>query len=70
MNIGDTVYWEWGNGTAEGTIEKEYTDDVTLEINGTEISRNATENEPAFLIKQSDGQPVLKSITEIESKNK
>lgn len=66
MNIGDTVTWEWGNGTAKGRINEKYTSDVTVTIDGNEVTRNASDNEPAYLIEQEDGQQVLKSASEIK----
>ena len=66
-HIGDSVEWEWGDGTASGEIVERFTDDVTRQIDGTEVKRTASEDEPAYLIEQSDGQRVLKSASEIRS---
>lgn len=66
FNEGDVVNWTWGNGTATGTIVKRYTRKITLTIKGTEVTRRASEDEPAFRIAQDDGNEVLKSVTEIE----
>ena len=63
---GTEVKWNWGSGTAKGQIETIYTEKVTRTINDTEVTRNATEDEPAYFIKQEDGDAVLKSHTEIE----
>jgi hypothetical protein len=65
LNVGTKVAWDWGNGTATGKIVKRYTGKVTLKIKGTEVTRNATEDEPAFKIEQEDGDEVLKSASEI-----
>lgn len=62
---GDRVEWDWGNGTASGEIEERFTQDVTRTIKGSEITRKASVNEPAFLIRQEDGTRVLKSVTEV-----
>ncbi|SEN00204.1 Protein of unknown function [Loktanella fryxellensis] len=64
---GDAVKWSWGNGTATGKVVKVYTRKTTLTIKGSEITRNATKDEPAYRIAQDDGDEVLKSITEIEA---
>ena len=64
---GDTVKWTWGSGSAKGEIVKRYTRKTTLKIKGNEVTRNASEDEPAFRIRQDDGDEVLKSVTEIES---
>lgn len=66
VNVGDTVTWEWGAGTATGTVKERFESDVTRTIKGNEVTRHASADEPAFLIEQDDGDQVLKSITEIE----
>ena len=66
-STGDTVKWDWGNGTGKGKIVERFTDDVTRTLQGTEVTRNASEDEPAFLIEQDDGDEVLKSASEIEA---
>lgn len=63
---GTKVEWNWGNGTAVGTIQKRYTENVSKTIKGTEVKRNASSSEPAYLIKQDDGDEVLKSHSEVE----
>lgn len=65
IKIGDTVSWDWGSGTATGTVKKKFTERVTRTIKGTEITRDATSDEPAFLIEQDNGNEVLKSVTEL-----
>lgn len=65
FNIGEHVTWKWGNGTAEGTIEERLTSKVTRTIDGNEVTRNADEDEPAYLIRQEDGSRVLKSASEL-----
>lgn len=63
---GTQVKWNWGQGTAKGKIETVYTDDVTRTIKGNEVTRNASDDEPAYYIKQDDGDAVLKSHSEVE----
>ena len=65
ISVGDTVKWEWGEGGAEGTVTEKHTSPVKLTIRGTEVKRNASEDEPAFEIEQDDGTRVLKSVTEL-----
>ena len=62
---GDRVEWSWGNGTASGEITEVFTNKVTRTIKGNEVTRNASEDEPAYMIKQSDGDRVLKSASEL-----
>ena len=64
----DKVKWKWGNGTAEVKIIEVFHEDVTKNIKGSEITRNASKDEPAYLIKQDDGDEVLKSYSEISAK--
>ena len=63
---GTEVKWDWGNGTANGKINKIYTCKTTRKIKGTEVTREASDDCPAYLIIQSDGDEVLKSHSEIE----
>lgn len=65
MQVGQKVSWSWGEGTAEGKVVEKFTEKVTKTIKGTEVTRNATEDDPAFLIEQDDGDTVLKSASEL-----
>lgn len=60
------VQWDWGTGTATGRIETVYTEKVTRKIKGAEVTRNASQDEPAYFIKQEDGDGVLKSHSEVK----
>ena len=62
---GDKVEWDWGNGTGTGKITEIYTQKRTLKIDGSEITRDASEDEPSFRIEQEDGDEVFKSSTEV-----
>ncbi|MBS1302228.1 DUF2945 domain-containing protein [Loktanella sp. SALINAS62] len=66
INEGDRVKWNWGSGTGTGKVTQKYTQKRTLKISGTEITRDASAEEPSFRIEQDDGDEVFKSITEIE----
>lgn len=65
ISVGDKVKWSWGNGTGTGEVVERFTDDVTRTIKGNEVKRTASEDEPAFMIKQDDGDRVLKSGSEL-----
>lgn len=65
FHIGDSVTWNWGNGTGSGKITDRFTSKVERTIDGTEVTRNATEDDPAYLIEQEDGGRVLKSASEL-----
>lgn len=62
---GDPVTWSWGSGTAKGTVTEVFTEKVTRKIKGKAITRNASPDEPAYLIQQNDGDRVLKSASEL-----
>ncbi len=63
---GEKVSWTWGKGTAEGKIVERFTEKVTRKIKGSEITRNASDDEPAYEIEQDDGDRVLKSESELD----
>lgn len=63
--VGDEVNWSWGDGTASGVIKQIYKERVTKTIKGSEIVRNAEEDNPAYLIEQQDGDQVLKLDSEL-----
>ncbi|MEL6450253.1 MAG: DUF2945 domain-containing protein [Pseudomonadota bacterium] len=62
---GTQVEWDWGNGTGTGTVVKVYTQKTTLKIKGSEVTRDASEDDPAYKIEQDDGDEVLKSDSEV-----
>jgi hypothetical protein len=66
MKTGDKVQWKWDSSTAEGKIVKEYDKPVTKTIKGTKVKRNASKDEPAYEIKQENGNKVLKSESELK----
>ena len=61
------VEWNWGNGTAVGQIEERFEREVKRTIEGTEVTRNGSEDNPAYLIKQDDGGKVLKLGSELSA---
>ncbi|HEY8576082.1 MAG TPA: DUF2945 domain-containing protein [Devosia sp.] len=62
---GSKVSWKWGANTAHGKIVERFTSKVTRTIKGTEVTREASQKEPAYLIEQADGDKVLKSRSEL-----
>ncbi|GGG72172.1 hypothetical protein GCM10011415_20240 [Salipiger pallidus] len=62
---GSTVEWNWANGTGSGKVVKRYTRKITLKLKGNEVTRNASEDNPAYRIRQDDGDEVLKSESEL-----
>jgi hypothetical protein len=62
---GDRVRWKWGQHWAYGRVEERFNDRVSRTIKGSEVTRNASEDEPAYLIEQEDGDQILKSQSEL-----
>ena len=66
ISVGNEVEWKWGRGKAEGKVTEKFTKDVERKIKGKTIKRKADADEPAFLVKQEDGDRVLKSQSELK----
>ena len=54
-----------GEHKAHGKIVDKFTQKVTKTIKGSEVTREASAKEPAYLIEQEDGDKVLKSASEL-----
>lgn len=67
LRVGQKVRWKWGQGTAEGKITERFESHVERTINGKTITRNATKEDPAFLVEQEDGSRALKTGSELEA---
>ncbi|NDW05040.1 DUF2945 domain-containing protein [Jiella pacifica] len=63
---GQHVAWSWGNGEGTGQVKEHFKERVTRTIAGSEITRNASDDNPAYLIEQEDGSEVLKSESELK----
>lgn len=63
---GTEVSWKWGSGHAKGTVTEVHHDKVTRTIDGSEITRNGSSDNPAYVIEQEDGTTVLKLSSEVE----
>ena len=61
------VKWNWGNGEGCGQVKERFEREVTRTLDGSEVTRNGCEDDPAYLIKQDDGAEVLKLGSELES---
>jgi hypothetical protein len=70
MKKGENVHWNWGKSEAEGKVEQKFTESITKKIKGTSVKRNATKEDPAYLIEQENGNKVLKSETELKKGKK
>ncbi|MEO0836349.1 MAG: DUF2945 domain-containing protein [Cyanobacteria bacterium J06642_3] len=65
IRTGSAVSWDWVQGTAEGKVQEIYREKVTKQIKGSEVTRNGTQDNPAYLIEQEDGTEVLKLRSEL-----
>jgi hypothetical protein len=65
LTKGDKVRWTWGANEAEGVVAQRFTKRVKRKISGTTVIRNASEDEPAYLVQQEDGGRALKSSSEL-----
>lgn len=63
--VNTEVTWNWGEGTAKGNIRRVYREKITKTIEGADVTRNADDDNPAYLIEQDDGGKVLKSHSEL-----
>ena len=64
-NKGTRVSWKWGDGHGHGVVSEHFTDRVTRTIAGTEVTRDADTDNPAYLIDTDKGDRVLKSHSEL-----
>ncbi|MXO52260.1 HVA1 family protein [Erythrobacter gaetbuli] len=63
------VQWNWGSGTAKGQIKERFEREVTRTLKGSEVTRDGSEDNPAYLIRQEDGDEVLKLGSELQAQN-
>lgn len=63
---GTKVTWSWGNGTGEGKVVEVHRAKVTRTIKGEKITRDGSDDDPAYVIETDDGTPVLKLRSEVD----
>lgn len=63
------VKWSWGNGEATGKVREVHHKKFSKKIKGSEITRNGTEDNPAYLLEQEDGDEIIKLHSELEKAN-
>ncbi len=66
---GTEVKWEWGQGTATGTVTETYDHEVTKTLDGNEVTRKGESGDLALLIEQEDGSKALKLSHEVSRKD-
>jgi hypothetical protein len=65
---GDNVKWKFGKGEGVGKVSEVHQNDVNKTIKGKSIKRKGSKEEPALVIKQTNGQEVIKSASEVDKK--
>jgi hypothetical protein len=63
---GTKVSWKWGRSTAEGKVAEVHKEKVSRKSKGETITRNGSEDDPAYVIEQEDGTTVLKLRSELQ----
>ena len=63
---GSTVTWQWSGSSANGTVVEVHRSRVTRSLGGSDITRNGSDDDPAYVIEQEDGTTVLKLRSEVE----
>jgi hypothetical protein len=63
------VEWNWGNGTGRGQVKERFEREVTRTLQGTEVTKDGDAENPAYLIKQEDGDEVLKRGSELSEQD-
>ncbi|MHA7819925.1 MAG: hypervirulence associated TUDOR domain-containing protein [Erythrobacter sp.] len=61
------VKWKWGDGYGKGQITERFEQEVTRTLQGSDVTKDGDEDNPAYLIEQEDGDEVLKRGSEIEA---
>ena len=61
------VEWDWGSGTAKGQVKERFEREVTRTLKGSKVTRKGSEDDPAYLIEQEDGDEVLKLGSELSA---
>ena len=67
MRKGTLVSWKYGTGTATGKIAETHKESITRRLQGADITRHGTPDNPAYLIEQENGHRVLKLLSEVKA---
>ena len=66
IRTGTRVTWKWNGATAEGKVKERHPESVTRTIKDAHVTRHGSQDDPALLIEQADGDLVLKLASEVE----
>lgn len=67
---GTNVTWKWGKSHAKGKVVEVHKEKITRKIKDAEVTRDGSDDNPALLIEQEDGDQVLKLASEVEVEKK
>ncbi|RVT40992.1 DUF2945 domain-containing protein [Sphingobium algorifonticola] len=62
---GQRVRWNWGTGVGRGKVVERFDRHVERTIEGAKVSRNGSDDNPAYLIDSDNGAQVLKLGSEL-----
>lgn len=62
---GESLAWDCEEGVATGKATQRFTGDFKIEINGRTVERQASEQNPVYLIELENGDKILKSEAEL-----
>jgi Hypervirulence associated proteins TUDOR domain len=62
---GQAVTWDLGSGVGQGTIQERYERKVIRRLKHGLVTRYGTPENPAYLIRQTDGDEVLRMGSEL-----
>jgi hypothetical protein len=66
IKIGDRVRWDGDTGAQQGAVSEIVTESVIRSLQGEEVTRHGTPDNPALIIEQEDGRAVMKLASEVE----
>ena len=66
IRTGSDVSWKWGSSTASGKVTEVHQEKVTRTSKGESITRDGSDDNPAYVIEQEDGTTVLKLKSELQ----
>ena len=69
IRTGSAVTWKWGSSTASGKVTEIHREKVSRQSKGSTVSREGSNDDPAYVIEQDDGTTVLKLRSEVEKKD-
>lgn len=69
FQTGQYVKWNWGDGEGKGQIKDRFEREVKRTLQDSEVTKDGDEDNPAYLIKQEDGDEVLKRGSELSAED-